>query len=111
MIELGQLEGRHAEFSNRGLRVLLVSWEGREDAIKTQKEFPHFLALADSGGKLITAAGTVHAKAGPNGGDIAAPTTVLIDKTGVVRWLFRPDRYFSRITPDQLLVQVDRHLQ
>jgi peroxiredoxin len=87
-----------------------VSLEGREDAAKTQAQFPHLTAVADKDHHLIDAAGVLHPHANPEGGDAAAPTTILIDRGGVVRWLFRPDRVVTRLSPNELLEAVDRHL-
>jgi peroxiredoxin len=110
MIELGQLEANHAEFDSKNVRIVVVSLESREDAAKTHEEFPHLTAVADKDRQLIVAAGALHPHAAPDGGDAAAPTTVLIDRTGVVRWVFRPDRYLGRISPDDLLAAVVREL-
>src|SRR5436190_23831579 len=110
MIELGELEGHHEEFVRRNTRVLVVSLEGRDDAAQTQTRFPHLTAVTDADAGLIKAAGTLHAGAAPGGRDAAAPMTVLIDRRGIVRWLFRPDRYVERLSPEELLAAVDREL-
>ena len=49
----------------------------------------------------------VHPKAAPSGEDVAAPTTLLIDGRGVVRWMFRPDRAIERLSPAEVLAAVD----
>jgi alkyl hydroperoxide reductase subunit AhpC len=110
MIELGQLERHHEDFAKRNVRVLVVSLEGQDDAEKTQTQFPHLLVVADADRSLINAAGVLHAQAGPEGADAAAPTTILIDRGGVVRWLFRPDLVLTRLSPEELLAAVDNQL-
>jgi peroxiredoxin len=110
MIELGQLESRHEDFTRRKVRVLVVSLEGRDDAGRTQAQFPHLMAVADGDRHLIEAVGVLHSHAAPDGGDAATPTTILIDGDGTVRWLFRPDRYLVRLSPDDVLAAVDREL-
>ena len=110
MVELGQLERRHEDFARRNVRIFVVSLEGRDEAAKTQAQFPHLTAVADAEHHLIDAVGALHPHANPEGGDAAAPTTILIDRDGVVRWLFRPDRYLTRLSPDELLDAVDHHL-
>lgn len=40
-----------------------------------------------------------------------APTTILIDRTGLVRWVGRKDRYIERLTPADVLAAVDQHLR
>jgi peroxiredoxin len=110
MVELGELEARHSDFARRDARVVVVSIEGREDAQKTQEQFPHLVVLSDPERKLAAAADVIHKGVAPGGGDTTAPTTVLIDRQGVVRWLFRPDRHIERLSAAELLAAVDQHL-
>src|SRR5438128_421576 len=109
MIELGQLERRHADFDQRGTRVIVVSMEGLEDAKKTQTDYPHLLVLSDQGRGLSEAMGVVHAGAAPGGADIDAPTTLLVDRHGTVRWLYRAS-VIARLSPDAVLQAIDQHL-
>jgi peroxiredoxin len=90
--------------------IAVVSLEGQDDAAKTKERFSHLIVVADADGKLIDAAGTRHPHAGPGGADAAAPMTVLIDRDGVVKWLFRPDRFTERLSPEEVLSAVDSHL-
>jgi alkyl hydroperoxide reductase subunit AhpC len=110
MIELGELEGQHAEFEKRKTRVLVISIEDHETAKATQKDFPHLVVVADANRKLSTALDVVHPDSAPGGGDTAAPTTVIVDGSGIVRWTFRPDRIFRRLTPAEVLEAVDKHI-
>ena len=110
MIELGQLESHHEEFARRHVQVVVASLEGITDAEKTQLQFPHLVVLSDEQRGLARAADVIHERSGPGGGDTAAPTTILVDRNGVVRWLFRPDRVIVRLTTDEVLAAVDRHL-
>jgi peroxiredoxin len=110
MVELGELERHHAELAKRNVRVLAISLEDRTEAEKTQGDFPHLEIVADKGHDLISTVNIVAKGASPWGQDIAAPTTVLIDKQGIVRWLFRPDRYITRLAPDHLEQAIDKHL-
>ena len=111
MIELVQLEKHEGEFARRGVRLVVVSEEGQDAAAETQKQFPHLVVVADSERKLISATGVLHEKAKPDGGDTAAPTTILIDRSGTVRWLFRPDLVLTRLAPAALLEAIDEHLK
>jgi peroxiredoxin len=110
MVELGRLEEQHAEFDRRRTRIVAVSSDDRAEAAKTQKDFPHLVIAADQGHNLIKTVEVVSDIANPTGKDIAAPTTMLIEKAGIVRWLFRPDRYIVRLTPAELLDAVDKNL-
>ncbi len=110
MIELGQLERRNEDFARRNTRVIAVSMEGPDDARKTQADFPHLLVLADEGRGLSEAAVLVHAHARPNGDDADAPTTILVDRQGTVRWFFRPSVVIARLSPDDVLQAIDAHM-
>jgi peroxiredoxin len=110
MIELGQLERRHDDFAGRNARVLVISMEGIDDARKTQAELPHLVVLADAGRGLSEAAGVVHPNTAPEGGDTAAPTTILVDRHGTVRWLYRSTAVIARLAPDEVLQAIDKHM-
>jgi len=111
MTELVQLERRHDDFPKRNTRVILVSVEGIDDAKKTQAGFPHLTVLSDEGRGLSEAAGLIHTHAGPEGEDIDVPTTILVDKRGTVRWLFRSPSVIARLSPDELLQAIDQTLR
>jgi len=110
MIELVELDGRHDDFSRRNTRVIVVSMEGLADAKLTQADFPHLLVLADEGRGLSEAAGLVHSRAAPDGRDADAPTTILVDRTGTVRWLYRSPQVIARLSPDEVLRAVHQYL-
>jgi peroxiredoxin len=110
MIELGQLERRHRDFARRNTRVLVISVEGTDDARQTQADFPHLLVLADHGRGLSDAADLIHAHAAPDGSDADTPTTILVDRRGQVRWLYRPPEVIARLSPDDVLQAIDRHM-
>jgi peroxiredoxin len=110
MIELGQLEARYQDFDSRYVRVVAVSLDGLDDSAKTQSKFPHLVVISDEKEGLAKAAGTLGPQKSPSGGDTNAPTTILVDRRGEVRWVFRPDRFLERLGPDQVLAEVDKHL-
>jgi len=109
MAELVQLERRHDDFSKKNTRVLVISMEGLDDARKTQKQFPRLTTLADEARGLSQAAGLVHPHAAPDGRDIDVPTTFLVDRRGIVRWIYRSPRVISRLSPDDVLRAIDRY--
>jgi peroxiredoxin len=110
MIELVQLERRHDDFPKRKTRVLVVSIEGPDDAQKTQADFPHLVVLSDQARSLSEAAGLIHLHAAPDGGDADAPTTILVDRSGIVRWIYRSPVVIARLLPDELLQAIERYL-
>jgi alkyl hydroperoxide reductase subunit AhpC len=109
MIELGQLERRHEDFARRNTRLIVISMEGTDDARKTQASFPHLVVLADQGRGLSEAVAIIHAHAAPDGSDIDVPTTILVDRHGTVRWLYRSPELIARLSPDEVLQGIDLH--
>src|SRR5262245_6199517 len=110
MIELGQLEAHWQEFEKRKVRVVVVSVEDQEKARATQADFPHLVVVSDAERKLADAVAVLHPHSAPDGSDTAAPTTILVDGGGTVRWTFRPDRVFTRLSPSQVLEAVDKEM-
>ena len=110
MIELGQLEAHHDEFAKRHTRVVAVSVDGLDDSRKTQQDFPHLTVVADHDHKLVDAIAVLHPGAGEHGEDVAVPTTILVDKHGDVRFLFRPTNVASRMSASEVLAAVDKDL-
>src|SRR5262245_1955833 len=109
MTELGQLEAHVGEFERRKVRIVAVTLEDRSDAEFSQKRFPHLTVVSDPEQKLAGAVQAVHRGANPYGGDTAAPTTLLLDGGGSVRWTFRPERFIVRLSPIELLAAIDQH--
>lgn len=112
MIELGELERHIQDFKSRKnpVDIFAVSTDQREDAEKSQTQLPHLTVVADTDQQMCRALDVIHPGAGAGGSDVAAPTTVLLDGQGTVRWLFRPDRFLKRLSPDELLMAIDEHL-
>ena len=76
----------------------------------SQKKFPHLIILSDADNKLADAAQVLGTQHGPDGKITNSPTTFFIDKQGVVRWIFRPDRFLTRLSAEEVLANVDEHL-
>src|SRR5436190_608038 len=110
MVELGQLESHHSDFEARGVRVVAASVEDVADTAQTQEKFPDLTVLSDREQSLARAAGVLGPHHSPTGEEADSPTTVLIDRRGQVRWLFRPARYTTRLAPAELLAAIDQHL-
>jgi peroxiredoxin len=110
MIELGQLEAHHEEFARRNTRVIAVSLEDENDAQATQKDFPHLVVVADKERGLANALQVIQPQSAPGGGDTSAPTTLLVDGAGAVRWTFRPDTFLRRLSPTEIVEAVDKHM-
>src|SRR5580698_4849599 len=108
MVELGQLEKHHAEFDAQGVRVVAVSLDDIAETEQTQERFPHLTILSDHEESLARAADVIGTHHGPDGETTVSPTTVLLDKAGNVHWVFRPDSFTTRLSPEELLAQIDR---
>jgi peroxiredoxin len=108
MIELGQLEAHHDEFAKRHARVVAVSVDDLDDSKKTMQDFPHLVVVADTDHKLVDAVQVQYGS--ESGKDVAAPTTILLDKHGVVRAVFRPTNVARRLSPSEVLAMVDNDL-
>ena len=111
MTELVQLERRHEAFPKRNARVVVVSVEGLDDARKTQADFPHLTVLSDEALGLSRAAALIHPHAAPDGGDTDVPTTILVNRSGTVRWLYRSPSVIARLSPDEVLRAIDTNIQ
>ena len=92
------------------VEIVAISTDNREDAQKSQTQFPHLKVVADTDQKMCQTLNVMHPGAGSGGKDPAAPTTILVDGQGTVRWLFRPDRFLERLSPAQLLAAIDAHM-
>ena len=110
MTELVQLEHRHADFSARKADVIVVSVEGLDDVRKSQADFPHLMVLSDHDLNLAKAAGVIHPQAGPDESDIELPTTLLVDRLGIVRWIYRSPSVIARLSPDEVLRAIDQYM-
>ena len=102
---------RHQEeFARRNTRVVAVSLDNREDTAKTARKFPHLVILSDEERGLAGPAEVVGPHGSRDGKETASPTTILIDRRGPVRWVFRPDRFIERLTAEEVLARVDEYL-
>src|SRR5258708_5046807 len=110
MDELGELEKRHEDLARRKVRVVAISNDDEATAQKTQAALPHLTVVADTQQNLAKAMHVIHAGVGPSGTDTNAPTTLLIDGAGVIRWTYRPRNLAVRATPEELLEAIDKTL-
>lgn len=110
MIELGQLEAHHEEFARRNVEVVVISVEGQKDAQLTQQKFPHLVVIADEERNLAKAVQVLHPGSDPEGDDTSAPTTILVDGGGIVRWIHRPPTVIGRLSPGEVLLAIDEKM-
>jgi alkyl hydroperoxide reductase subunit AhpC len=110
MIELGQLEAQHEEFARRNVEVVVISVEDQKDAQLTQKEFPHLVVVADKERNLAKAVEVLQPGSDPHGDDTSAPTTILVDGSGTVRWVHRPPTVIGRLSPGEVVKAIDEKM-
>ena len=108
MIELGELEKHYADFDKRKVRIVVVSNDNVETSQETQTKFPKLVVISDPSQSVAKAMQLVHSGAAADGTDTNVPTTFLVEGDGYVRWFFRPDTVFARLSPQELLTAIDK---
>jgi peroxiredoxin len=109
MVELGELNDEIRELTRREARVVAVSVDGLQDTLEVQKRFPNLLILSDENQSLVNALHAIHRGAGPGSKDIAAPTTVIVNRAGYIEWTFRPSRHIERLAVPEVIDALERH--
>jgi peroxiredoxin len=107
MTQLTELESYHGDFERAGADVVVVSIEGQAEASQTKSDFPHLTVVSDEQRELSTAIDLINKGFNPNGGDSAAPTILLLDGQGQVRWLHRPERFIARPSANGLVAKIE----
>lgn len=106
-----ELEDRLDDFSDRGLRLAVLSY----DPVETLKAFqlkytPHLTLLSDPQSRVIKAFGILNERENPNsrGYGIPNPGIIIIDAEGVVQAKFAEKGYRSRPKIDTVLAAIDQ---
>ena len=107
MTQLTDLESHYAEFNRVGAAVVVISIEDQDMAAQTQSDFPHLTVVSDKQRELSTAIDLINKGFSPDGGDSAAPTVLLLDGEGKVRWLHRPTRFIARPSAKELVANIE----
>lgn len=108
-LELANLQSEHASFAERGVRLVGVSLSDAAAARATAERHPDLLILRDDRQELLD---RLNLYLDDQRGEAArlAPTTILLDREGLVRYVHRPARVSARLSPGPLLALVERHL-
>lgn len=126
-LQLHQLTVAKPEFDKRGVHIVAVSVDKPSEEAKTQaKHGVPFMMLSDSTLALHEKYRVVHvpgdeekaklagyridlsAYSGEAHGKFAVPASILVDRTGTVRFVHADEDYKTRPSPRQLLEIVDR---
>lgn len=99
MAELRGLGAQLSEIEKVGVEIIALSPDSNEHSQKLAEGLHlGFRFVADRDLAVARRYGFVHAHGGPNGQDVPRPATVVVDRSGVVRW-FSVSRNFQ-VRPD-----------
>jgi peroxiredoxin Q/BCP len=99
MMELGEFTKHYKEFQAAGVEILAISTDPMEQARWTKEKVgTPFPVLSDAKRKVLESYGTrsLSTFPSPDGGPYNHATLILVDKTGVVRWIYRNADYRVR---------------
>jgi len=100
---VAELQGLGAvltELGDEGVQILAISPDANERSQElAQKLRARYRFLTDRDLEVTRRYGLLHAHGGNKGQDVARPTTVVLDRRGVVRWLQLADSIQVRPDP------------
>lgn len=67
-----------------------------------------FTFLSDPDGKVLDLFRIRNHQLNPRNRDIAIPTSILVDRHGIVRWAYQSDDYRVRARPEEVLEAIGR---
>lgn len=114
-VELAQVKARYGDIAARGVDVVAISVDPPETSAPLAERMGGAIEfVSDADGTLLDRLG-VRDRDGLPGAfakertsrDIFLPTTFLLDEQHRVRWVYRPDTYRVRATPDEILAAID----
>jgi signal transduction histidine kinase len=88
--------------------VLAVSVDPPEVSARLRKGLAaEFTFLSDMKGELLSRLNLLH-RGGYGGRDVAVPAAILVDRQGIVRWVYKPELGHLRMTPEDLFGAMER---
>ena len=107
-MELGQLQQYYDAIRKYGVRIYAVSVDSPEvNRALRERVGAGYTFLSDPDATVLGQLNIRHHTPNPTGKDIAVPTQVLVDKTGIVRWIYQPSNYRIRARPETILAALD----
>jgi peroxiredoxin len=103
-----QLTNYYRQIEDQNVKLFAVSVDPPEasEALRQRLQCD-FTFLSDPDGKVLDLLNIRH-RGGreQDGGDIAFPAQVLVDKDGIVRWTYQSDYYRVRARPEQVFAAI-----
>jgi signal transduction histidine kinase len=91
-----------------GVRVVAVSVDPPEVSARFRRGLAAgFTFVSDVKGELLGRLNVLH-KRGFLGRDVAIPAAILVDKHGIVRWIYRSELGHLRVTPEDVFAAMER---
>jgi thioredoxin-dependent peroxiredoxin len=101
MMELGEFTKHYKEFQAADVQILAISTDPIEESRWTKEKVgTPFPVLSDAKREVLTLYGprSLSTYPSPDGGPYNHATLILLDKTGVIRWIYRNADYRVRAT-------------
>jgi thioredoxin-dependent peroxiredoxin len=99
MMELGEFTKHYQEFQGANVEILAVSTDPISEARWTKEKVgTPFPVLSDAKREVLTLYGTrsLSTYPSPDGGPYNHATLILVDKNGIIRWIYRTADYRVR---------------
>jgi peroxiredoxin len=104
VVQLGELQEYYSEFQAAGVRVYAVSVDPPEQNVRLKARLgAGYEFLSDERGELLDALDIRQAHRSVTGKDTAIPTQYLLDRDGIVRWVYRAATWRVRPHPREAL--------
>lgn len=104
-----QLTKYYREIEDKQVKLLAVSVDppAASEALRRRLDCD-FTFLSDTQGKVLDLLGIRH-RGGrtADGSDVAYPTQILVDREGIVRWIYESENYRVRARPQDVFEAID----
>jgi peroxiredoxin len=103
-VELEQLQKHYDTIRACGVGIYAVSTASPEqNRALCERLGAGFTFLSDPEAHILDQLNISHTTPNPSGKDIPIPTQILVDRSGVVRWIYQPSNYRIRARPETVL--------
>ena len=103
-MELGQLQKYYDTIRSYGVQIYAVSTTTPEvNRDLRERVGAGYTFLSDPDGIVLDQLNISHHTPNPSGMDIPIPTQILVDKTGIISWIYQPSNYRIRARPETVL--------